>query len=254
MTRQTINFEDAVALKNNTFNRYGYTFDGWESGTNQFTNGQTLQRFSTTNASITVLTAKWIPKNYVINIDRKGGTFTAGDPNSKSISVTYGSALPSILGSITKDGYDMVGLYITDATTGGIVFYYLENSTFVASRTNYVLTVAELAAQKPDNILTLYARWVPITYSINYVLHGGQNNANNPSSYTVESPSINILAPTKNGHEFTGWYVNGGHTKYLTFTIAPLLLVTLLLMHSLVNIPIKCNLIETSQKTPQQQS
>lgn len=219
MTRQTINFEDAVALKNNTFNRYGYTFDGWESGTNQFTNGQTLQRFSTTNASITVLTAKWIPKNYVINIDRKGGTFTAGDPNSKSISVTYGSALPSILGSITKDGYDMVGLYSTDATTGGIVFYYLENSTFVASRTNYVLTVAELAAQKPDNILTLYARWVPITYSINYVLHGGQNNANNPSSYTVESPSINILAPTKNGHEFTGWYVNGGHTKYLTFTI-----------------------------------
>ena len=113
----------------------------------------------------------------------------------------------------------MVGLYSTDATTGGIVFYYLENSTFVASRTNYVLTVAELAAQKPDNILTLYARWVPITYSINYVLHGGQNNANNPSSYTVESPSINILAPTKNGHEFTGWYVNGGHTKYLTFTI-----------------------------------
>lgn len=47
-----------------------------------------------------------------------------------------------------------------------------------------------------------------VKYSISYVLDGGTNNSNNPSSYTIETPTITLLNPTKVGFEFVGWYDN----------------------------------------------
>ena len=45
--------------------------------------------------------------------------------------------------------------------------------------------------------ITVYARCNPVTYTISYTLNNGTNNANNPTSYTIESSNITIAAATK---------------------------------------------------------
>lgn len=54
---------------------------------------------------------------------------------------------------------------------------------------------------------TLYAKWNIVTYNITYAgLEGAANNANNPTTYTIETSTITFLAPsTRDGYIFSGW-------------------------------------------------
>lgn len=54
--------------------------------------------------------------------------------------------------------------------------------------------------------------------SITYVLNGGTNDANNPSSYTMLD-TINLASPTRTDYIFDGWYENSGFTGSATTTI-----------------------------------
>ena len=49
------------------------------------------------------------------------------------------------------------------------------------------------------------ANFTPITYTISYDLDGGTNNSSNPATYTIESASITLNAPTRKGYTFIGW-------------------------------------------------
>ena len=53
----------------------------------------------------------------------------------------------------------------------------------------------------------LYAKWDVVTYNIAYAgLEGATNHANNPTTYTIETPTITFLAPsTRSGYIFSGW-------------------------------------------------
>ena len=53
----------------------------------------------------------------------------------------------------------------------------------------------------------LYAKWNIVTYNITYAgLEGATNHANNPATYTIETPTITFLAPsTRSGYIFSGW-------------------------------------------------
>ena len=69
---------------------------------------------------------------------------------------------------------------------------------------------------------TVTANWKVITYNITYNLNGGNNNANNPSTYTVED-SITIQDPTRTGYSFINWTGDGttiakGSTGDKTYT------------------------------------
>lgn len=50
-----------------------------------------------------------------------------------------------------------------------------------------------------------------ITYTISYELNDGTNNNNNPSSYTIETPTITLQDPTKSGFDFVGWFDENGN-------------------------------------------
>lgn len=52
---------------------------------------------------------------------------------------------------------------------------------------------------------TYFARWTPTNYVITYELDGGENDKENPSSYTIED-SIILKEPLKDGAVFDGWY------------------------------------------------
>lgn len=53
--------------------------------------------------------------------------------------------------------------------------------------------------------IELKAKWEPIVYNITYVLDGGINDEDNPSTYTVED-TIDFKNPTKEGYIFKGWF------------------------------------------------
>ena len=50
------------------------------------------------------------------------------------------------------------------------------------------------------------------TYSITYNLDGGTNDSANPSSYNVETETIQLKAATKTGYTFQGWYADKAFT------------------------------------------
>ena len=69
---------------------------------------------------------------------------------------------------------------------------------------------------------TLYAKWEAEVFTISYTMFGGTNNANNPSSYTVDD-IIELETPTMEGCVFLGWYNNqewqGEPVTYIDVTL-----------------------------------
>ena len=63
-----------------------------------------------------------------------------------------------------------------------------------------------------DEDKKLYALYTLDTYNITYVLDGGTNNSNNPSTYTYEDSDITLGDATKTGYTFKGWTGNGTTT------------------------------------------
>lgn len=59
--------------------------------------------------------------------------------------------------------------------------------------------------------IKLYASWKPVEYAITYVLEGGKNHADNPSTYNIES-DITLADPTYKDYIFEGWYTDAEYT------------------------------------------
>ncbi|MBO5485029.1 MAG: InlB B-repeat-containing protein [Lachnospiraceae bacterium] len=98
----------------------------------------------------------------------------------------------------TRDGYTFGGWYT--AKTGGVK---VEDST----------------TSIPGSCTTLYARWIPISYTISYDLDGGIMDQNNPDSYTTETEDFTLHQPVKTGYLFTGWTGSNGETPEEIITI-----------------------------------
>ena len=75
--------------------------------------------------------------------------------------------------------------------------------------------VTEITQGTTGNI-TLYAKWVPVSYTITYELNGGTNAPENPAGYNVETETITLKAPTKDKYDFKGWYKDGEFTDKIT--------------------------------------
>ena len=118
--------------------------------------------------------------SYTITYMLNGGTNNPENPTSYTIS----NATSIILKSATKDNYDFVGWYLDEACT------------------QFVTTIL---AGSGGNV-TLYAKWNPTNFNINYVLNNGTNSAGNPNTYNIESSKITLNRATRDGYDFVGWY------------------------------------------------
>ena len=71
-----------------------------------------------------------------------------------------------------------------------------------------------------DEVVTgdvkLEAKWEPLKYKITYEVDGGKNNKDNPDAYTIESSTIVLGAPTKEGFVFNGWFYDKKFTDRAT--------------------------------------
>ena len=132
-------------------------------------------------------------QTYSITYELYGGTNSPANPTkytSKSGKITY--AVP------TREGYRFKGWFADP---------------------EFSVRVYTIAAGSTGN-RTIYAKWEPIQYTIQYVLNGGTNSLANPKTYTVESDKITYAIPTAmKGYTFAGWFTEASFVNR-AYTIA----------------------------------
>ena len=156
----------------------GYRFDGWYSDINT----NSLYNFDVSQ-NIDNLYAKWTLETYDLNYSLNGGTHS--NPS------TYTYLTPTFtLNNPIRSHYDFNGWY--------------ETQDFSTSPIQQILV--ETVGSKD-----LFAKWTPTPYSITYsdML---TPNPNNPTSYTIESPDIELRTFfLKTGYTFIGFFDNDAY-------------------------------------------
>ena len=71
-----------------------------------------------------------------------------------------------------------------------------------------------------DQTVTLYVNWTTVNYTITYNgMDGATNGTGNPTNYNVETNTITLADPSKEGYTFTGWTTEGVTTPTKNLTI-----------------------------------
>ena len=104
-------------------------------------------------------------------------------PDGKTVTVDYTAA---------PDGYDAT------FTANGVAF----------SGKSFTMPNEDVTVNATGN-------YIPATYSINYELKSGTNNANNPSTYTILD-AVTLDDPTRTNYFFDGWYTDNSFTSAAT--------------------------------------
>jgi uncharacterized repeat protein (TIGR02543 family) len=185
------------------FSKTGYTMGGWNTnsaGTGTNYDAGSSQRNLSTGANID-LCVKWIPDTYIVSFDANGGTWASGYPGDMTFTYGVTQRLPPA-SSVTRTGYTMGGWNITPEGDG----------------TNYTVGVETSNMPYVDGRLTLYAKWDPITYSLEYhddkpatdsVLYGSVPSV--PScTYGASMTLASSGGFTLTGYTQTGWARTSG--------------------------------------------
>ena len=155
--------------------RDGYTFVGWKDDEGNLFKSLVQWKY---DYPVT-FTAQWLLNTYEIIYNLNGGT------NNKNNPATYTIESDTVtLVTPARTAYSFAG-WFTDR--------------------NFTNEITEIVAGSFGN-KTVYAKWTPVVYDIIYELDGGANDENNPTTYTVETPTIEFAAPSKTGYTFNGWY------------------------------------------------
>ena len=164
----------------------GYTFNKWslESG-NSILSGNTII-IGTQDTSIKAL---YGIDTYTISYTLNGGSAT--NPTSYNIETNT-----ITLNNPTRNGYTFAGWTGSNGSTKQTTVTIPKGST---GNKNYT------------------ANYDVVPYTISYTLNGG--SATNPTSYNIETNTITLNNPTKNGYTFAGWTGSNGSTKQTTVTI-----------------------------------
>lgn len=166
--------ESEISMPDNP-TKEGYVFDGWYWDDDVFEDRVTEESLSDVTSDVTVY-AKWVEDKFTIEFDSNGGS------EIDSVTGDIGTEITEPLDP-TKDGYDFDGWYTDENLTQSYDF-----------------------TKMPNEDATVYAKWEPKIYDIDYILNGGTNDSANPATYTVESDTISLNSPTKEYFDFLGWY------------------------------------------------
>ena len=185
---QTFTFNAGEKISTTKPTRTGYNFVNWTWGGEKFNPGDTIPN-GWGNFS---LTAQWSAITYSISYELNGGSIS-GQPTSYNIeSATFTLPTPS------KSGYSFAGWIGTGLSAATKSVSVAKGSTGNRSYT---------------------ATWTPVNYSITYNLDGGSLSGQK-SSYTIETDTFTLPAPSKTGYTFTGWTGSNGTTAQKEVSIA----------------------------------
>jgi len=208
----------AVAGTVPTVSRTGYTC-GWSTSstgtTVQYASGATFPTSAITEGmSATVnLYAVCTPNTYEITLDKQGGS-----GGTTTIYETYSVGYYLDAAQTNQMSTSANGITIPTKTNYVFYGYYTEEDggTEIITSTGKLASGASTTQFSADG--TLYARWEPLSYTITYVLNGG--TADNPTSYTKETPTFTLTRPEREGYTFVGWTGTGLNATILDVEIA----------------------------------
>ena len=205
MADQNFVYDTAQNLTENAFTRTGYTFTGWNSkadGTGTpYADKQEVVNLTATRDAVVTMYAQWQPITYYVSFDKNGGTGT----DMIVQKFVYDTAQPLSENAYTRTGYNFKE-WTTKADGTGDKFTDKQS-------------VKNLSATQ-DEVVTIYAQWNAINYTIAYDLAGGEVATANPESYTIETATFTLNNPTRSGYTFKGWTGTELSGATMTVTIA----------------------------------
>lgn len=169
---------DTIILE--SASKKGHTFIAWFDS-DDFT-GAVVEISQGSHGNITLF-ANYRINKYTISFQSNGGTTIEPITQNYATAVTEPS-FPA------KNGYDFVGWY-----------------SDISLNTRYNFTTMS------DSDIILYAKWELAEYDIVYHLDSGLNDERNPSTYTINSDTINLSSPSKDGYDFVGWYIDSDYSQ-----------------------------------------
>ena len=176
--------EETATITLNPAIKIGYTFKGWYD--NEACSGSPVTKIEKGSTGNKEFWPKWEARSYTITYNLNGGENDVGNPANYTIETET-----IILNPAVKTGYDFAGWYSNAACSGFPVTHIEKDST---------------------RNKEFWAKWEAVTYSIAYNLNGGENDAGNPASYTIETETITLQDAERTGYDFKGWYDNAGCT------------------------------------------
>lgn len=138
----------------------------------------------------TTFVAKWTPREFLITFNCMGSSdYPVGqeiEPFRYTIDTLSGDYNVAYRFRPSRTSYSFGG--------------WFKDSSFSDISQVFEIGISDLGSY------TLYAKWIPNEYRINYNTTG--ENTKNPTSYNVEENSITLYEPTSEGHIFKGWYLD----------------------------------------------
>ena len=205
MGKMAIAYGEEVSLRPNKFYRPGYSFTGWKDPSGKtYADEAIVRNIAGTEKSIT-LTAIWKPNYYTIRFDKNGAGVTGEMADHTAI---YDNAVELPSCDFTKPGYKFSGWSLRADGSGRLI----ENRAVVSNLTT-----------DSNGIVTLYAKWTPITYTINFDGKGASGSmppVNVKYDTEIKLPAMNFSAP---GYTFLYWkynddiYEDGAAVKNIAF-------------------------------------
>ena len=166
--------------------RVGYEFKGWYL---EDTYKTLVTEITTGSFGNKILYAKWMPIKYQISYVLDGGKNDTKNPKNYDItSKTF------VLKNASKAGYTFQG-WFTDS--------------------NFETRITEIP-QGSVGDLELYAKWKLVEYTITYVGIEQEDLELNPAVFDVETETIHLKSPAKDGYVFIGWYSDNRYKKQVT--------------------------------------
>ena len=155
--------------------------------------GEAQTRTNASGEEFVTLNATFSAINYPIEYELAGGSVAGANPETYTIETATFT-----LNNPTKTGYDFAGWKLNGEGEAMMTVTITQGST---------------------GNLAYTATWTPITYNIVYTMDGGTATPANPTTYTIETETFTLTNPTKTGHTFKGWKLNGEGEAMMTVTI-----------------------------------
>ena len=183
---QNVRENTSISLRENTFTRDGYKFDGWSTtptGSVEYADEASY----TAGVSTVNLYAVWAANTYTVNFNANNGTGGQTTP----VTATYDAPMPSLSAPApTRTGYYFAGYFNT--TSGGEMYY----------------TADMLSARTWDRTsdTTLYAQWTEIPVCT-IVFHKNDGTNSQAIQNAYENTEIVLITNTfaREGYTFAGW-------------------------------------------------
>lgn len=191
--------------------RKGWDFKGYygekSGGGNKYYNADMTSNHIWDRTDENYVIASWSLHQTTVILDLQGGI---RDYGATEVTATYAKDMPTVglyqgqsqnVSAPRRDGYTFGGYY--NEPNGAGTQYYTASMTSAST-----WNIDERLLNPQVEKVTLYAYWIPNTYTVTLNPQGGTGGSTSVTAAYGQPLPNGLTAPTKEGYEFKGYYSN----------------------------------------------